>query len=75
MVEFRVWAESRPTHENEVHSAKLIRDLDAIEERELNQGSFDSRNWCCVGVPASMCNTCLSKLYTIPQCAPIRLKF
>jgi len=37
MVEFRVWAESRPAHENEIHSAKLISDLDAIEERELNQ--------------------------------------
>jgi hypothetical protein len=48
MVEFRVWAECRPTHENEVHSAKLIGDLDAIEERELNQGSFDPR--CCYGV-------------------------
>lgn len=45
MVEFRVWAECRPTHENEVHSAKLIGDLDAIEERELNQGSFNSRCW------------------------------
>jgi len=52
MVEFRVWAESRPTHENEVHSAKLISDLDAIEERELKQGSFDSRHYHCTGVRA-----------------------
>lgn len=44
MLEFRVWAECRPTHENEVHSSKLIADLDTIEEREVKQGSSSI---CC----------------------------
>lgn len=40
MLDLRVWAECRPTHEDELQSAKLIADLDAIEEREVKQGSF-----------------------------------
>lgn len=38
MLEFRVWSECRPRHENEVHGVKLLADLDVIENREIEQG-------------------------------------
>lgn len=38
MLEFRVWSECRPRHENDAHGAKLLADLDVIENREIEQG-------------------------------------
>lgn len=53
MLEFRVWSECRPRHENDVHGAKLLADLDVIENREIEQGQllfFVARHVLCSGV-------------------------
>ncbi|KAF8342871.1 uncharacterized protein EI90DRAFT_3011323 [Cantharellus anzutake] len=40
MLEFRVWAECRPTHERDTHGEQLVKEMEEIEAREISQGNY-----------------------------------